>query len=67
MIAIGNAVIEAVSLAHYRGKWLVLFFWPLDFTFVWPTAIRAYSNLSHDFNVSGAVLLGASEAFVAAA
>jgi alkyl hydroperoxide reductase subunit AhpC len=73
MISIGNAVpdvtceaylpdgrIEAVSLAHYRGKWLVLFFWPLDFTFVCPTEIRAYSDLGHDFDISGAVLLGAS-------
>ncbi len=52
--------IEPISLAQYRGKWLVLFFWPLDFTFVCPTEIRAYSDLSHDFDVSGAVLLGAS-------
>src|SRR3569832_173856 len=52
--------IEPLALAHYRGKWLVLFFWPLDFTFVCPTEIRAYSDLSHDFDLSGAVLLGAS-------
>ncbi|MEW5967332.1 MAG: peroxiredoxin [Pseudomonadota bacterium] len=52
--------IEPVSLAQYRGKWLVLFFWPLDFTFVCPTEIRAYSDLAHDFDISGAVLLGAS-------
>lgn len=52
--------IETVSLDHYRGKWLVLFFWPLDFTFVCPTEIRAYSDLCHDFALSGAVLLGAS-------
>jgi len=52
--------IEPVSLAHYRGKWLVLFFWPLDFTFVCATEVRAYSDLAHDFDISGAVLLGAS-------
>lgn len=52
--------IETVSLAHYRGTWLVLFFWPLDFSFVCPTEIRAYSDLGHDFEISGAVLLGAS-------
>ena len=52
--------IEPISLAQYRGKWLVLFFWPLDFTFVCPTEIRAYSDLSNDFDLSGAVLLGAS-------
>src|SRR3569832_2736684 len=73
MISIGNTIpavtceaylpdgrIEPLALAHYRGKWLVLFFWPLDFTFVCPTEIRAYSDLSHDFDLSGAVLLGAS-------
>ena len=32
--------IEPISLAQYRGKWLVLFFWPLDFPFVCPTEIR---------------------------
>ncbi len=52
--------IEPIALDHYRGKWLVLFFWPLDFTFVCPTEIRAYSDLAHDFDISGAVLLGAS-------
>jgi len=73
MISIGNTIpdvtceaylpdgrIEPLALAHYRGKWLVLFFWPLDFTFVCPTEIRAYSDLSHDVDISGAVLLGAS-------
>ncbi len=52
--------IEPVGLADYRGRWLVLFFWPLDFTFVCPTEIRAYSDLASDFEVSGATLLGVS-------
>ena len=69
MISIGHPIpdayipdgrIEPVSLAHYRGKWLVLFFWPLDFTFVCPTEIRVYSDLLHDFAVSSVVLLGVS-------
>lgn len=69
MISIGQPIpdaylpedrIEPASLAHYRGKWLVLFFWPLDFTFVCPTEIRAYSDLVHGFDVPGAVLLGVS-------
>src|SRR3569832_1141770 len=73
MISIGNTIpavtceaylpdgrIEPLALAHYRGKWLVLFFWPLDFTFVCPSVFCAYSDLSHDFDLSGAVLLGAS-------
>lgn len=73
MISIGTAVpdvscdacqpdgrTETVSLANYRGRWLVLFFWPLDFTFACATEIRAYSDLRHDFDISGAVVLGAS-------
>lgn len=50
----------ASNPAHDRDKWLVLFLWPLDFTFVCPTEIRAYSDLGHDFDVSGTTLLGAS-------
>ena len=52
--------IEPFALNAHRGKWLVLFFWPLDFTFVCPTEIRAYSDLADDFDLSGAVLVGAS-------
>lgn len=35
---------QRVRLADYRGKWLVLFFWPLDFTFVCPTEITAMND-----------------------
>ena len=36
--------IEPVGLADYRGRWLVLFFWPLDFTFVCPTEIAEFNK-----------------------
>jgi peroxiredoxin 2/4 len=36
-----------ISLADYRGKWLVLFFYPLDFTFVCPTEIKGF-NAAYD-------------------
>jgi len=32
---------KTVSLSDYEGKYVVLFFWPLDFTFVCPTEIIA--------------------------
>ena len=35
---------KQISLADYRGKYVVLFFYPLDFTFVCPSEILAYSN-----------------------
>ncbi len=47
--------IAPLSLADYQGKWRALFFWPLNFTFVCPTEIRAYSDLSHDFNLETSV------------
>ena len=42
---------EDVSLAQYSkaGKWVVLFFYPLDFTFVCPTEITQFSDRSDEF------------------
>lgn len=49
-----------VSLADYQGKWLVLFFYPLDFTFVCPTEITAVSDRFAEFTALNADLLGVS-------
>ena len=43
-----------------EGKWVVLFFWPLDFTFVCPTEIRAFSEKSEGFVAANASLVGCS-------
>jgi peroxiredoxin (alkyl hydroperoxide reductase subunit C) len=51
---------QPVSLADYRGKWLVLFFYPLDFTFVCPTEIIAFSDAAERFRAVGAEVLGVS-------
>lgn len=48
------------SLEDYKGKWLVLFFYPLDFTFVCPTEITAISDRAQDFAKLGAEILGVS-------
>ncbi|KNF07769.1 putative peroxiredoxin in rubredoxin operon [Gottschalkia purinilytica] len=48
------------TLSDYRGKWLVLFFYPLDFTFVCPTEITAFSDRYSDFQKAGAEVLGVS-------
>lgn len=42
------------------GKWKVVFFWPMDFTFVCPTEIAAFSRASSDFSDRDAVVLGCS-------
>jgi len=44
-----NGKFKKVSLKDYKGKWLVLFFYPLDFTFVCPTEILAFSDHLKDF------------------
>lgn len=49
-----------IDLAQYRGKWVTLFFWPLDFTFVCPTEIKGYNELAAEFRKQNCVLLGAS-------
>jgi alkyl hydroperoxide reductase subunit AhpC len=48
------------SLAAYRGKWLVLFFYPADFTFICPTEVTGFSKMARDFTAEGAAILGAS-------
>lgn len=40
---------KTISLKDYRGKWVVLFFYPLDFTFVCPTEIMGFSDHQDDF------------------
>lgn len=44
----------------YKGKWLVIFFWPKDFTFVCPTEIAAFAKMNKDFQDRDAQLLGMS-------
>ncbi len=51
---------KEVSLAGYRGKWVVLFFYPLDFTFVCPTEIKAFNASLDSFRKLNAEVLGAS-------
>ncbi len=48
------------SLADYNGKWLVLFFYPADFTLVCPTEITSLSDRSDEFEELGAEILGVS-------
>lgn len=49
-----------ISLADYAGKWLVLFFYPRDFTFVCPTEIREFAKLEEAFGQCGCAILAAS-------
>ena len=42
------------------GRWQVIFFWPMDFTFVCPTEIAAFGKLNGDFDDRDAVIYGVS-------
>ncbi len=56
---VGNQFKE-VSLGDYKGKYVVLFFYPLDFTFVCPTEIIAFSEKAAEFEKIGAQVIGCS-------
>ena len=58
--AVVNKEFKEISLKDYRGKWLCLFFYPLDFTFVCPTEITAFSDRVEDFKKLGCEIVGAS-------
>jgi len=49
-----------LNLENYRGKWTVLFFYPLDFTFVCPTEIRGFNEKYAEFIELNAEVIGAS-------
>jgi alkyl hydroperoxide reductase subunit AhpC len=49
-----------IALSDYRGKYVVLFFYPLDFTFVCPTEIIAFSEAAGQFEPLGVQILGCS-------
>jgi alkyl hydroperoxide reductase subunit AhpC len=51
---------ETIETSTHAGKWRVIFFWPMDFTFVCPTEIAAFGKLEPEFRAREAQLLGAS-------
>ncbi len=51
---------ENVKLSDYKGKWLILLFYPLDFTFVCPTELIHFSDRLDELNGIGAEVLGIS-------
>lgn len=55
----GHEFVE-ITDAHYAGKWLVVFFWPMDFTFVCPTEIAEFGRRDAEFRARNAQVLGAS-------
>ncbi|MDR2757550.1 MAG: peroxiredoxin [Planctomycetaceae bacterium] len=55
-----NSTFQQISLSDYRGKHVLLFFYPLDFTFVCPTEIIAFSEAVSEFEKLGVQILACS-------
>ena len=51
---------KTVSLSDYKGKWVCLFFYPLDFTFVCPTEITAFNDATSQFKELNCAVVGCS-------
>ncbi|GAB4138108.1 MAG: peroxiredoxin [Cyanobacteria bacterium J069] len=58
--AVVDQEFKTIKLSDYRGKYVVLFFYPLDFTFVCPTEITAFSDRHADFKAINTEILGVS-------
>ncbi|XP_064416805.1 peroxiredoxin-2 [Latimeria chalumnae] len=58
--AVVNGDFKEIKLSDYRGKYVVLFFYPLDFTFVCPTEIISFSEAAEKFQKNNCQIIGAS-------
>jgi peroxiredoxin (alkyl hydroperoxide reductase subunit C) len=58
--AVYDQEFKTIKLSDYRGKYVVLFFYPLDFTFVCPTEITAFSDRYSEFKALNTEVLGVS-------
>ena len=58
--AVHQGAFKQIGLDDYKGKWLIVFFYPLDFTFVCPTEILAFSDHLDKFQKVGAEVVGVS-------
>ena len=57
---IDGKIVEDFTLSQFRGKYVVLFFYPLDFTFVCPTELHAFQEHLQDFHKRGCEVIGCS-------
>lgn len=52
--------IKTIKLSDYKGKWVVLFFYPADFTFICPTELEEVAGLYPEFQKAGAEVMSVS-------
>jgi len=58
--AIKNQIIDEFSLADFLGKYVIFFFYPLDFTYVCPTELHAFQEMLGEFEKRNAQVVGCS-------
>jgi len=58
--AVADQEFKTIKLSDYKGKYVVIFFYPLDFTFVCPTEITAFSDRFEEFKKLETEVLGIS-------
>jgi peroxiredoxin (alkyl hydroperoxide reductase subunit C) len=56
----GNNEMKPLKLSDYKGKYVVMFFYPLDFTFVCPSELIAFDHRLDDFKKRGVEVIGVS-------
>src|SRR3989338_5685615 len=52
--------VKEIKLSNYKGKWVVVFFYPADFTFVCPTELEEMAGRYEEFKKEGAEVLSVS-------
>lgn len=57
---LNDGTFKQISLSDYKGKYVLFFFYPLDFTFVCPTEIIAFSDRASEFEKLGVQIIGCS-------
>jgi peroxiredoxin len=55
-----NGEVKKISLSDYKGKWIILFFYPKDFTFVCPTELGELADHHKDFKAENAEIISVS-------
>ena len=55
-----RGAVSDFTLQSFPGKWLILFFYPADFTFICPTEVAGFSKMAHQFQAEDAEILGVS-------
>jgi len=55
-----QGAVSDFTIQSFPGKWLILFFYPADFTFICPTEVAGFSNMAHQFRAEDAEILGVS-------